>query len=65
MSKAKTRRAARKRVKVTATGRLVHKATGMSHLRSDKSPRRKRRLSGDVLLTGGYARQMERCLPYI
>ncbi len=65
MPKMKTRRATTKRFKLTGTGKLMHKPTGMSHLRSGKSSRRKRRLSGDAELAGGYKRQMMRCLPYV
>ncbi len=60
----KTRRAVKKRFKVTATGRLMHKAVGMGHLLSKKTRRRKRRLSQEGEVTGGYKRQMLRNLPY-
>ncbi|MFP3904694.1 MAG: 50S ribosomal protein L35 [Armatimonadota bacterium] len=46
MGKAKTKKAAKKRFKVTGTGKLMHKQTGKSHLLGKKSSRRKRRLSG-------------------
>ncbi|MFO7947424.1 MAG: 50S ribosomal protein L35 [Armatimonadota bacterium] len=46
MGKAKTKKAAKKRLKVTGSGKIVHKQTGKSHLLGKKSSRRKRRLSG-------------------
>ncbi|MCD6350529.1 MAG: 50S ribosomal protein L35 [Armatimonadetes bacterium] len=64
MPKMKTRRAARKRFKITARGKLMHKPTGMGQQRSEKTKKRKRRLSRDTELTGGYARQARKCMPY-
>lgn len=64
MPKMKTRRSAKKRFKVTGTGRMMHRAVGMGHLRSKKTRRRKRRLSKDTELRGGYKRQMLETLPY-
>jgi large subunit ribosomal protein L35 len=64
MPKTKTRRSAHKRFKISATGKLLHRAVGMGHLRSKKSSRRKRRLMRDFELTGGYKRQMMKCLPH-
>ncbi len=43
MPKMKTHKATAKRVKVTATGKLVHKLAGGSHILAKKSSRRKRR----------------------
>lgn len=47
MGKAKTKKAAKKRFKVTGSGKLVHKKAGKSHLLGKKSSRRKRRLSAE------------------
>jgi large subunit ribosomal protein L35 len=47
VGKAKTKKAAKKRFKVTGSGKVVHKKAGKSHLLGKKSSRRKRRLSGD------------------
>ncbi|MCX7600159.1 MAG: 50S ribosomal protein L35 [Armatimonadetes bacterium] len=64
MPKMKTRKGAAKRFKVTATGRVLHKPTGMSHLRSGKTRKRKRRLKIADTLKVGYERKIERLLPY-
>lgn len=47
MGKAKTKQAAKKRLKVTGSGKVMHKKTGKAHHLSKKSGDRKRRLSGD------------------
>lgn len=47
VGKAKTKKAAKKRFKVTGSGKILHKKAGKSHLLSKKSSRRKRRLSND------------------
>ena len=64
MPKMKTRKSAAKRFKVTATGRLMHKQCGLSHLLSKKSRKRKRRLHKDGEITGKPKRKIERLLPY-
>jgi len=42
----KTHKGIRKRLKRTATGKLVHRSRGKRHLLSNKSSRRRRRLAG-------------------
>lgn len=51
MPKAKTKRALSKRVKVSATGKIMRRQAGKSHLLSSKSRKRKRRLSKTVPLS--------------
>jgi large subunit ribosomal protein L35 len=53
MPKMKTHKATAKRVKVTATGKIMHKPCGASHLLSKKSSRRKRRLA--IMVCVGHA----------
>ena len=48
MSKNKTHKGARKRVKVTAGGKLVRRRAFRSHLLTKKSPNRKRKLRKSV-----------------
>jgi large subunit ribosomal protein L35 len=62
--KAKTRKAAAKRFKVTGTGRILFKRAGRSHLLSSKSSRRKRslRVLGEV--KGHDATRIRRMLPH-
>ncbi len=64
MPKMKTRKAAAKRYKITARGRVMHKKVGKSHLLSKKSRKRKRRLSLPAEITGEPKRKIERLLPY-
>ncbi len=44
MPKKKTHRGAKKRFKLTGTGKIMHKKIGSSHLLSKKSAKRKRHL---------------------
>ena len=50
MPKMKTHKATAKRLKVTGSGKIMHKPAGASHLLSKKSSRRKRRLAIPVAL---------------
>jgi len=45
MPKMKTHKATAKRVRVTATGKIMHKPAGSAHMLMKKSARRKRRLA--------------------
>ena len=50
MPKVKTHRAARKRMKLTATGRIKKRSAFTSHLLSNRSSKRKRQLrKGSIL----------------
>lgn len=64
MPKMKTRKGVAKRLKMTGTGRVLHKQTGMSHLRSGKTRKRKRRLKLPDTVKVEYVRKIERLLPY-
>jgi large subunit ribosomal protein L35 len=46
MSKMKTNRSAKKRFKVTGSGKLMRNQRNLNHLLEKKSSRRKRRLTG-------------------
>jgi len=48
MPKMKTHSGAKKRFKVTGTGKIMRERAGKRHLLEGKSSRRTRRLSGDV-----------------
>ncbi len=63
-NKMKTKRAVAKRFKITASGRIMRRQTGLSHLLSKKSRKRKRRLSMAAEVTGGRAKKISRMLPY-
>ncbi|MCL1923371.1 MAG: 50S ribosomal protein L35 [Propionibacteriaceae bacterium] len=51
MPKMKTHSGAKKRFKVTGTGKLVSQQAGKAHLNEHKSRKRKRRLTGDRALS--------------
>ncbi|MCL2735321.1 MAG: 50S ribosomal protein L35 [Propionibacteriaceae bacterium] len=62
MPKMKTNAGAKKRFKVTGTGKLVHRQAGKSHLNEHKSSRRTRRLMVDDVLQPADARRVRRML---
>ena len=63
-SKMKTKKAAAKRFKITGSGKVMHRQSGMNHLLSKKSARRKRRLSLDAQLRNKDAANAKRLVPY-
>ncbi len=63
-NKMKTKKAASKRLKVTGSGRIMHRQIGQGHLLSKKSRHRKRRLSHDKEVSGGDAKHIADLLPY-
>ena len=62
-TKMKTKKAAKKRFKVTGTGKIMRRQTGQRHLLSKKSSHRKRRLSDEQEVTGGDARHVKKLVP--
>jgi len=52
MPKQKTKSAAKKRFKVTATGKIMRRPTMRSHKLEKKSSKRKRRFRREIELTG-------------
>ncbi len=62
MPKMKRHSGAKKRFKVTGSGKLMHASAGKRHLNEHKSSRRTRRLNVDGQLTGGDARKARRLL---
>jgi large subunit ribosomal protein L35 len=62
MPKMKTDTGARKRIKVTGTGRLRRRKAFRSHLLEKKSSARKRRLGRETDAAPGDARQIRRML---
>jgi len=62
MPKMKTHSGAKKRFKVTGTGKLVHKGAGKGHHMEVKSSRRARRITLDGVLTGIDAKRVRRLL---
>ena len=62
MPKMKTHKGAAKRFKVTGSGKLTRRRAGLNHILEKKSPKRKRRLTGRVEVTGGDGDRMKRLL---
>ena len=62
-TKMKTKKAAKKRFKITGTGKIMRRQTGQRHLLSKKSSHRKRRLSDEQEVTGGDARHVKKLMP--
>ncbi len=57
MPKQKTHKGLRKRVKVSAKGKVCYKRAGAGHLMSGKSGRRKQRLRRRQSMTGNLGRK--------
>ena len=62
MPKQKTHSAAKKRFKVTGTGKLLRRRAMKSHLLSKKSAKRKRRFRRDQPLHAADTREVKRLL---
>jgi large subunit ribosomal protein L35 len=58
----KTHKGAAKRFKVTGSGKLTRRRANLNHILEKKSAKRKRRLAGDIEITGGDRDRMERLL---
>ncbi|MBI4224284.1 MAG: 50S ribosomal protein L35 [Deltaproteobacteria bacterium] len=64
MPKMKTRRGARKRFRLTASGKIKRKRGYLRHILSSKTRRQKRRLRSSAILENVDARGIRRLLPY-
>lgn len=53
MSKMKTHSGAKKRYKVTGSGKILRRKGNLNHILEKKSSKRKRRLAGTTEITGG------------
>ncbi|MGI9577970.1 MAG: 50S ribosomal protein L35 [Microthrixaceae bacterium] len=53
MPKMKTHSGAKKRYKVTGSGKIMRRSPNLNHILEKKSAKRKRRLSGEEQMTGG------------
>lgn len=58
MPKMKTNSAAKKRVRVTGSGKLMHQGCGMRHNLEHKSAKKRRALSRDEVLATSQAKKM-------
>ncbi|MGL5088045.1 MAG: 50S ribosomal protein L35 [Cetobacterium sp.] len=64
MPKMKTHRGAKKRIKVTGTGKFMVKKPGKSHILTKKSRKRKNRLKKDTVITSTLVKHLKGLLPY-
>jgi len=62
--KLKTHSGASKRFKITGNGKVVRRQSGKRHLLSHKSSRRKRNITGGVLVHSGEVTMVHRLLPH-
>lgn len=62
MPKQKTHKGLKKRVKVTATGKVVHKRVGGGHLMGSKNAKRRRRISTATTLSSADTKKMRAAL---
>ena len=54
MPKQKTHKGLKKRVKVTASGKIKHRRTGGGHLMSSKTAKRRRKISSPVMMNESF-----------
>ena len=64
MAKMKTHRGAKKRIKVTGTGKFIVKHSGKSHILTKKTRKRKNNLKKDMVVTPTLVKHMKALLPY-
>lgn len=64
MPKIKTHKGAKRRLRLTGNGKIMHSKIGKSHLRRKKAPRVKRQYSRDVVLDPSNESRVRRLLPY-
>jgi large subunit ribosomal protein L35 len=62
MPKQKTHSGAKKRFKVTGSGKVMHERTNRRHLLEVKSSRRTRRLAGTTELSAAYTKKVNKLL---
>ena len=64
IARRKTKKSASKRLKVTATGKILRRRPGLRHLASSKSSKRKRKLGKPALVHSTMLDRMKECLPF-
>jgi large subunit ribosomal protein L35 len=62
MPKMKTHSGAKKRFRITGSGKVMHRKAGKMHLNEHKPSTRTRRLMGDAVLTKGDAAKVKKML---
>jgi len=64
IARRKTKKSASKRLKVTATGKILRRKPGLRHLASTKSSKRKRRLGKAGQVHDTMVARIKECLPF-
>jgi large subunit ribosomal protein L35 len=64
MPKLKTNRAAAKRFKLTATGKVKHRRAFRAHILTHKAPKRKRQLRAAGVVDTTNVKAVRRLMPY-
>ncbi len=64
MPKMKTNSGAKKRFKVTGTGKIKRKKAYKSHILTKKSSKRKRKLGKDTLVDSTNEKKIKKLIPY-
>ena len=62
MPKMKTHSGAKKRFRITGSGKVMHRKAGKMHLNEHKASTRTRRLTGDAVLAPGDAAKARKLL---
>jgi len=65
MPKIRTKKAAAKRLKVTASGKLMRRSGWKRHLLEAKSPKRRRRLRKARLISKADQPRLKKLVPYL
>jgi large subunit ribosomal protein L35 len=65
MPKIKTKRSARKRLKVTGTGKLMRRQAWKRHKLEGKSPKRRRKLRGPKPISKADTPRLKALVPYL
>lgn len=60
----KTKKSARKRFKITATGKVMYRKSGRRHLLGHKSSKRKRKLGKAGIVSESHAHHIINSLPF-
>jgi len=64
MPKLKTKKGARKRFKLTKTGKVKRAKSGKRHILTKKKRKRKRDLAKQTIVDKTFTKKIKECLPY-
>ncbi|MBD3672408.1 MAG: 50S ribosomal protein L35 [Planctomycetaceae bacterium] len=62
MPKQKTHKGMKKRFKITASGKAVHRRAFRGHIMSHKGGKKVRQLRNDGIVTGAFAKHIRECI---